>query len=77
MADIDQDAKEARSVQLPGTPSFIVGKTAPDKITGQVVVGAQPLNVFNAAINKALGEDTKAKGTAPEQPAKAKAPADS
>ena len=55
-AEIDQDAKDAAAVQLTGTPSFIIGKTASDKITGQVVVGAQPLNVFNAAIDKALGD---------------------
>ena len=55
--DIDQDAKDAGAVRLTGTPSFIVGKTASDKITGQVIIGAQPLNVFNAAIKKALGKD--------------------
>jgi len=60
MADIDQDAKDASAVRLTGTPSFIIGKTASDRITGQVVIGAQPLNVFNAAIKKALGEDTAA-----------------
>jgi len=58
--DIDQDAKDASAVRLTGTPSFIIGKTASDKITGDVVIGAQPLNVFNAAIKKALGEDTTA-----------------
>jgi len=63
-ADIDQDAKDASKVRLTGTPSFIVGKTASDKITGQVVIGAQPLNVFRAAIRKALGEDAS-----PGQPA--------
>jgi protein-disulfide isomerase len=65
LADIDQDAKDASEVRLTGTPSFIVGKTASDKITGQVVIGAQPLNVFNAAIKKALGEDANA-----QQPAR-------
>jgi protein-disulfide isomerase len=60
LADIDQDAKDAGAVSLTGTPSFIIGKTASDKITGDVVVGAQPLNVFTAAIKKALGEDAAA-----------------
>ena len=60
LADIDQDAKDAGAVRLTGTPSFIIGKTASDKITGDVVIGAQPLNVFNAAIKKALGEDATA-----------------
>jgi predicted DsbA family dithiol-disulfide isomerase len=60
LADIDQDAKDAGAVRLTGTPSFIIGKTASDKISGDVVVGAQPLNVFNVAIKKALGEDAAA-----------------
>jgi len=60
LADIDQDAKDAGAVRLTGTPSFIIGKTASGKITGDVVVGAQPLNVFNAAIKKALGEEDAA-----------------
>jgi len=60
LADIDQDAKDAGAVRLTGTPSFIIGKTAGDKLTGDVVVGAQPLNVFNAAIKKVLGEDAAA-----------------
>ena len=54
LAQIDQEAKDANAVRLTGTPSFIVGKTASDKITGQVIIGAQPLNVFDAAIGKAL-----------------------
>lgn len=54
LAQIDQEAKDANAVRLTGTPSFIVGKTASDKITGQVVIGAQPLKVFDAAIDKAL-----------------------
>jgi len=58
--EIDQDAKDASAVRLTGTPSFIIGRTASDKITGQVVIGAQPLNIFNAAIKKALGEDADA-----------------
>jgi protein-disulfide isomerase len=57
LADIDQDAKDAGAVRLTGTPSFIIGKTASDSISGQVVIGAQPLNVFTAAIKKALEED--------------------
>ena len=66
LAEIDQDAKDAKSVSLTGTPSFIIGKTAADKITGQVVVGAQPIRSFDVAIEKALADSTA--------PAKAKQP---
>jgi protein-disulfide isomerase len=56
LAEIDQDAKDAKAVRLTGTPSFIIGKTASDEITGQVVIGAQPMDKFDAAIGKALKE---------------------
>ena len=54
LALIDQEAKDANTVRLTGTPSFIVGKSGSDRITGQVIIGAQPLNVFDAAIDKTL-----------------------
>jgi protein-disulfide isomerase len=63
LADIDQDAKDAKAVRLTGTPSFIIGKTASDEISGQVVIGAQPMNVFDAAISKALEQKPAAKKT--------------
>jgi protein-disulfide isomerase len=54
LAEIDQDAKDAKSVRLTGTTSFIIGKTAEKQITGEIVIGAQPMNVFDAAINRTL-----------------------
>ena len=53
LAQIDQEAKDANAVRLTGTPSFIVGKSGGEKITGQVIIGAQPLNAFDAAITRA------------------------
>ena len=63
LAEIDQDAKDANAVRLTGTPSFIIGKSTGDKITGQVVIGAQPMNAFDSAINKALAQQTAEKKT--------------
>ena len=57
---IDKDAKDAAAVRLTGTPSFIIGKTTKDQIDGRVVIGAQPLNVFDATIMKLL-ENIKTK----------------
>ena len=54
LAEIDQDAKDANAVRLTGTPSFIIGQTANEAISGQVIIGAQHMNVFDAAISKAL-----------------------
>jgi protein-disulfide isomerase len=64
--EIDQDAKDAKAVRLTGTPSFIVGKTASDEISGQVVIGAQPMHVFDTAISKALVQKTAQKKPAAE-----------
>ena len=63
LAEIDKDAKDANAVRLTGTPSFIIGKTTSDVINGQVVIGAQPMNKFDAAINKALEQQPAAKKT--------------
>jgi protein-disulfide isomerase len=59
MTEIDQDSAEAKRVGITGTPTFVVGKSGGDKLSGTVVVGAQPLNAFKSAIDKLL----------PEQPA--------
>ncbi len=63
LAEIDQDAKDANAVRLTGTPSFIIGKSTGDTITGQVVIGAQPMKAFDNAINKALAQQTAEKQT--------------
>ena len=63
LAEIDQDAKDANAIRLTGTPSFIVGKTASNEITGDVIIGAQPMNKFDAAITKALEQKPAAKKT--------------
>jgi predicted DsbA family dithiol-disulfide isomerase len=69
--EIAQDAKDAKSVKLTGTPSFIIGKSAKDEIFGQVVVGAQPMNKFEAAIQAALAQ-ASAKKNKPAKNADAK-----
>jgi len=73
--EIEQDTKDANSIRLTGTPSFVIGKTASDKIFGQVVIGAQPINVFTAAIQKALGENAGADKPGTEKSADKKQPA--
>jgi protein-disulfide isomerase len=65
---IEQDAKDATAVRLTGTPSFIVGKTTDgDKLTGKVIVGAQPLSVFDSAIKELLDGDAGKKAAAPNK----------
>ncbi len=50
LQEIADDAKYARSLGVSGTPTFVLGKTESDVIKGQVIVGAQPLNIFEGAI---------------------------
>ncbi|MGD2138089.1 MAG: thioredoxin domain-containing protein, partial [Gammaproteobacteria bacterium] len=54
LADIEREAKAANAVRLTGTPSFIIGKTASDEISGRVIIGAQKLTAFESAIQQAL-----------------------
>ena len=62
--NIAKEAKDAKAVRLTGTPSFIIGKTTSDIISGPVVIGAQPMNKFDAAIGKVLAQ-VSAKKKAP------------
>ncbi len=56
LAEIDKDSAEAKRVQITGTPSFVVGKSGGNKLSGKLIIGAQPLNVFAAEIKRLLDE---------------------
>ena len=67
MKEMDKDAAEAKQVGITGTPTFVIGKPKGNNLSGKLVVGAQPLNVFAAAINDLLGEPgTAAVKTGPD-----------
>jgi protein-disulfide isomerase len=53
---IESDMRRARELQFTGTPSFAVGHTNTDgRLTVEkLIVGAQPMTVFQAAINDVL-----------------------
>ena len=42
------------SVGVEGTPTFVLGKTAGDKLEGPVIVGAMPYAVFDAKLKALL-----------------------
>ncbi len=52
--EIAAEARYAQSLGLTGTPSFIIGKTDGDSVSGRVVVGALPYENFAAVINEEL-----------------------
>jgi protein-disulfide isomerase len=64
LQEMDKDSAEAKRVGITGTPTFVIGKPKGDKLSGKLVVGAQPLKAFATAIDGALGETKDASGKA-------------
>lgn len=54
-AEVDKDLADASAVGASGTPTFFIGKSTSDGvITGTKIVGAQPVSVFQAELDKQL-----------------------
>jgi predicted DsbA family dithiol-disulfide isomerase len=64
LLEMDKDSAEAKRVGVTGTPTFVIGKPKGDKLSGKLVVGAQPLKAFATAIDGELGETKDASGKA-------------
>jgi protein-disulfide isomerase len=52
--DIQKDASDAATLQISGTPTFVLAKSAKDKLDGVRIVGAQPFSAFQSAIEGLL-----------------------
>jgi protein-disulfide isomerase len=65
---IDLDSQEANRVRITGTPSFVIGKTAGDTVSGQLVIGAQAQAVFTAAIQRIIDQATAGKNPPAKKP---------
>lgn len=44
---IQKDVQEALRIGADGTPAFVVGKTVPDGVDGELIIGAMPYQVFD------------------------------
>ena len=53
-SEIQKDADDAASVQISGTPSFVLARSAKDKLDGVKIVGALPYAQFQTAIDQML-----------------------
>jgi protein-disulfide isomerase len=53
-ADVQKDATEAATLQISGTPTFVLAKSSKDKLNGIRIVGAQPYVAFQTAIESFL-----------------------
>ena len=49
---VQKDMSEAASLNISGTPSFVIGKSTPDGVDGVVFVGAQPFGAFETKFNE-------------------------
>lgn len=54
LKEVGDDAKYAASLGIGGTPTFVLGKVVGDSVEGKVIIGAQPIEAFKAAINEML-----------------------
>jgi protein-disulfide isomerase len=52
--DVQKDSAEAATLQISGTPTFVLAKTAKDKLDGVRIVGALPFAAFQSAIDALL-----------------------
>jgi predicted DsbA family dithiol-disulfide isomerase len=43
---VQGDVLEAMKIGADGTPAFVVGKSTPDGVDGDMIVGAQPYSIF-------------------------------
>jgi len=57
LAGMDADQAAAEGARITGTPSFIIGRTAGDSLTGRIIVGAQAQPVFTAEIERLLAAE--------------------
>ena len=51
---VQKDAEEAAKLQISGTPTFVLAKSAKDKLDGIRIVGTQPFATFQSAIDGLL-----------------------
>jgi protein-disulfide isomerase len=49
---IQEDLKVAQSIGVNGTPSFVIGKTTPEGVDGELMVGALPYGLFEEKLSK-------------------------
>ena len=53
-AEVQKDASEAATLQISGTPTFVLAKSAKDRLDGVRIIGAQQFVAFQAAIDGLL-----------------------
>lgn len=57
---IEADVAEAESIGVSGTPGFVLGARKGEKVAGELILGAQPTEVFTSRIDALLSPAAKA-----------------
>lgn len=52
-AEVKSDQSTAAALRIDGTPAFVIGKSTPEGVEGHVVMGALPLDAFEAKFEEA------------------------
>lgn len=52
---VQKDLADVQAAAILGTPTFVLGRSTADRIGGELIVGAQPYEVFEARIRELLG----------------------
>jgi protein-disulfide isomerase len=55
--EIQNDMQTALSLQIMATPSFLVGKTTGEDLEGVIIIGSQPLAVFQTKMKELVGSE--------------------
>jgi protein-disulfide isomerase len=57
---IEADVAEAENIGVSGTPGFVLGSRKGEKVAGELILGAQPTEVFSSRIEALLAPPPKA-----------------
>jgi len=68
-ARIDKSSQDAAQIGVTGTPSFVIGTSGGDTVSGKLIIGAQPTAVFTAEIQRLLEQGTAQKNPNGKKPA--------
>ena len=55
-AEIQDEMAEGARIGVSGTPTFVIGRSAADGISGPILVGALPYSMFDARLKELLGK---------------------
>ena len=56
VAEIQRSMEDASTIEIVGTPSFVLGMSTPDGVAGAKIEGAQPYAALEARINELLAK---------------------